>query len=1410
MILPNDQQWLRVEELAAQLGGLSLQAAARRLKELGEEGEPTSILTLVGGWLSLPVATLPLAAGSVVANRYTLREKLGEGGMGSVWRATQQMISRDVAIKMIHPSLVTPALKGRFSAEMEILGKLEHPGIVRIFDAGIMTWEDSSIPFYAMELVEGTSLNHWAAVHREDRGILLRLMAQICDAIQHAHDRKIVHRDLKPPNIIIRKNGEPVVLDFGIARLAGSGEDEAEEGFTGTPQYAAPEQHAGRDRDFRSGESVDVYAAGAVLFELLTGRRLYPFRIGAPIAEMRRKILEEPPTRLASVLQNCPPLLDEIVARALRRDPADRYYSIASFGRALARAATLAEGATPKPALPPWAPAAGVVVPGTHWKLAEKLGGGGAGEVWLGIHDQLDERRVFKFCDTEEKARTLKREMTLFRMLKERVGRNPHFVQLHEVSLEEAPWYLMMDCVDARELEVWCRDQSGGLAELPLEARIEIVAQVAEALQAAHESGILHRDIKPANILVKSTEISTQSGIKSIPHVLIADFGIGQLMAGELSHDSTRMGFTVTVSGLQYSSLSGTMLYMAPEVLGGNAATARSDIYSLGIVFWQLLMDDLHLALDPANGLERVSDPLLREDLTRCLCGNPNQRWPSAAEFAGSLRALPERRAAKAQRQQELARRERAAFRRGVLRTALIAAVVVVAMAGLAWYAWIKSIEAEEQGKAAAAGRARSTLGELQGLITLKSSEARTRLFQELPALDLSDPDLKRRFRSTAIAILAQPSFALRTDNTLVLKQTDKVVQYGERMITLNNVAEVPEAIDLVGATPKHRLLPETSTGMTNVSINANGRVAGAIAKDGTLHVWQSADFFVNTAVNHYLVNGPVHAGCFAFPPTTFATTERNVVAVARPDGAVDVFYIDKGDEPPLHLLRRSSPTEDAFPESAPATMLAFSRSPEGILAAAGPESNLLLFWHVSDVKNGPLDGKFVSCAWHQDLIRCMEWCPHRPEIATGARDGVLRIWRSTASGSTPQLTPLHEADVGEPIRELSWSSDATLVAVLLDSGNIQVLRAQAPDQPPLITLNHPGATHLSFLGSGTVVSWSETQTRVWGEREACFTQRVVSVQNTFVSFHQNGALMSCSADSIRFYDPRTLARTGGFKNVSDLIGGWLDNSFIYRRNNHWRRGDLHKGANPERLIMSEGEFLADGTYIISPQNQYYGRVDNGLLHYLDAQNHAQKIAATLEGTPSVLAVSDVEPLSAWVENDSITIHDHSSGAEKKHHVPGVLGLAFSPKPGLLACRTEQGVVFIEFASGQTAFSPVPAPGAALTPIAFSMDGQWIALSGVDHQVYLGSLPQAGSSWSEEGPWAHVFFNPVILRSPSPRRLVSLDWNSSGSRLACGSVDGFVQSWNLSLLRRTLRLLDIDWDVDIPPADPDFIPITAE
>src|SRR5437870_4684663 len=134
MNLPGEQQWLRVEELGRQLTHLPPEELAARMSQLAASGESPTVLTLLSTWLVLPPPPAPFEAGSVLGGRYTLRVKLGEGGMGSVWRARQELIGRDVALKMIHPSLVTPALQSRFLSEMEALGQLDHPGIVHIFD----------------------------------------------------------------------------------------------------------------------------------------------------------------------------------------------------------------------------------------------------------------------------------------------------------------------------------------------------------------------------------------------------------------------------------------------------------------------------------------------------------------------------------------------------------------------------------------------------------------------------------------------------------------------------------------------------------------------------------------------------------------------------------------------------------------------------------------------------------------------------------------------------------------------------------------------------------------------------------------------------------------------------------------------------------------------------------------------------------------------------------------------------------------------------------------------------------------------------------------------------------------------------------------------------------------------------
>jgi WD40 repeat protein len=223
---------------------------------------------------------------------------------------------------------------------------------------------------------------------------------------------------------------------------------------------------------------------------------------------------------------------------------------------------------------------------------------------------------------------------------------------LHDVFLDQAPFYVEMDYVEGTDLRSWCQEH-GGPGAIPLETRLEIVAQAADGLQAAHEAGIIHRDVKPANILIGGKD----TGPTDV-HIKLTDFGIGQVVSEEYFKGITRAGFTQTMAGGSSSSGTGTQLYMAPELLAGKPASTRADIYSLGVVLYQLLVGDFTRPVT-TDWTRNITDSLLRDDLEHCFAGDPNERFGGVAELAKNLRALEHRKAAQERERAEQAERER-------------------------------------------------------------------------------------------------------------------------------------------------------------------------------------------------------------------------------------------------------------------------------------------------------------------------------------------------------------------------------------------------------------------------------------------------------------------------------------------------------------------------------------------------------------------------------------------------------------------------------------------------------------------------------------------------------------------------------------------------------------------------------
>ncbi len=305
-------------------------------------------------------------AGQTIGN-YKLIKEIGRGGMGSVYLAEREDLKgRQVAIKIVRSELDSTELLRRFQTEREILAGLEHPNIAALYDSGTT---DSGLPYFVMEYVEGEDIADYCDRKNVSLNDRITLFRKACAAVQYAHSRLIVHRDLKPSNILVTKDGEPKLLDFGIAKFTSNESTDKPGTATAlgmmTPSYASPEQLRGET----VGTATDIYSLGVILFELLTGS--LPYNItGKRIDEIVRAVCETEPERPSSVVSGSfgpnartakeKPRetnekashsrhsaaasskmlrgdIDNILLKALRKEPERRYSTVEQFSDDLRR-----------------------------------------------------------------------------------------------------------------------------------------------------------------------------------------------------------------------------------------------------------------------------------------------------------------------------------------------------------------------------------------------------------------------------------------------------------------------------------------------------------------------------------------------------------------------------------------------------------------------------------------------------------------------------------------------------------------------------------------------------------------------------------------------------------------------------------------------------------------------------------------------------------------------------------------------------------------------------------------------------------------------------------------------------------------------------------------------------------------
>ncbi len=359
MKTPTPEQWVTIKSLFD--GALHAKPSEREAYLVGSSCEPVVIAEVkrmlaedAAGDLASVLGPDGLAsmAARLVADEemFTAGDKvgqfevlgeLGRGGMGIVYRARQQYPPREVALKVIRPEAVSQAGLRRFERESELLARLNHAGIARIYGAGVVDTPGGRRPFFAMELVTGLPISEYICRHTPPIKERLELLARVCDAAHHAHQKGVIHRDLKPSNVLVDETGQPRIIDFGVA-----GEIDAQSmatmltteiGVLGTLVYMSPEQlsNSGGAPDTRT----DVYALGVMAYEVLSGHAAFDVR-GSGLAAAIHTIERQTPVALGNRDRRLRGDIETVVAKAMARDRSRRYGAASDFAADLRRCIT--------------------------------------------------------------------------------------------------------------------------------------------------------------------------------------------------------------------------------------------------------------------------------------------------------------------------------------------------------------------------------------------------------------------------------------------------------------------------------------------------------------------------------------------------------------------------------------------------------------------------------------------------------------------------------------------------------------------------------------------------------------------------------------------------------------------------------------------------------------------------------------------------------------------------------------------------------------------------------------------------------------------------------------------------------------------------------------------------------------
>ena len=581
---------------------------------LGDAPNSLSGVSWAGG--NAPIrdsgALEPIAPGTVLAARYEIVSLLGEGGMGSVYKAKDRELDRLIALKLLRPELADNVnVLRRFKQEIILARQITHKNVIRIFDLVVAEGRQ----FITMELLEGRDLMQLIVAQGKCQlAEALQIFRQALQGLQAAHQEDVVHRDLKPHNIMVDPHGRACLMDFGIARSVEAAGITRTGVLMGTPDYMSPEQARGEVADARS----DLFSMGVILYEMVTG--VLPYQAKTPMATLVKRTREAAP-RICDVDPSVPQYVSDMVARCLEIDLDKRYQSAAEILADL-------DAQHVQPGVLKAAEEVRGLVPGTRlgsrYVIEKLLGQGGMGTVYKAQDEELGRTVALKLVRPELANRPaamekLKQEL----LLASRIS-HKHILRIHDLGDAGGVKFISMAFVDGEDLHERIRS----LGRLPVDQAVKLAKQVCQALEAAHEEGIIHRDLKPQNVLVSGDD-----------HVCIADFGLAT-------------SFEALEPARTQHEILGTPRYMAPEQAESRTADHRADIYSFGLILYEMVTGDVPFASDTVMQamFQRVTqtpkspkllNPGLPDNLVavimRCLEREPEDRYQSAGAILTDL-----------------------------------------------------------------------------------------------------------------------------------------------------------------------------------------------------------------------------------------------------------------------------------------------------------------------------------------------------------------------------------------------------------------------------------------------------------------------------------------------------------------------------------------------------------------------------------------------------------------------------------------------------------------------------------------------------------------------------------------------------------------------------------------------------